>query len=110
MIPKSWRVKIFNWFSAGKLTLTYEKPGEYNLMSYTLGGGSGSLTINPNGSYGSGTTNDGTLTIKVTPANGGTIVQVNTSDYVSGALHIIPDGTDFDRELGKIITMSKLKA
>jgi hypothetical protein len=50
------------------------------------------------------------LTIKITPANGGTIVQTQTGDYVNVELYIIPDGIDFDRELGKIITVSKLKS
>jgi hypothetical protein len=50
------------------------------------------------------------MTIKVTPANGGNIVSVQSNDYAQGELHIIPEGSDFDRELGKIITMSKLKA
>jgi hypothetical protein len=104
---KDLRVRIFNWFAAGRLTLTYEKPKEYNPMStYTIGGGNlGALTINPSTPQTSQTIN-----IKVTPANGGTIVQVNTQEYSVGELHIIPDGTDFDRELGKIITLSKLKA
>lgn len=82
-------------------------------MSYTLGGGSGSLTINPNGNMGynlGSTQTNQTLTVKITPANGGTIIQMQTSEYGGGELHIIPDGCDFDRELGKIITMSKLKA
>jgi hypothetical protein len=35
---------------------------------------------------------------------------MQTSDYATGELYIIPDGIDFDRELGKIITVSKLKS
>jgi hypothetical protein len=50
------------------------------------------------------------MTIKITPANGGTIIQLQNTEYGTGDLYIIPDGGDFDRELGKIITMSKLKA
>lgn len=81
-------------------------------MSYTLGGTqAGTININPNG-YGITTTpqNNQTMTIKITPANGGTIVQMSANDYTNGELYIIADGEDFDRELGKIITMSKLKA
>jgi hypothetical protein len=76
--------------------------------TYTIGGGGaglGGLTINP-----STPQNSQTLTIKITPANGGTIVQTQTGDYVNVELYIIPDGIDFDRELGKIITVSKLKS
>ena len=52
-----------------------------------------------------------TITIKVTPANGGHIVSV-TSRENSGneELHIIGEDADFDRELGKIITLNRLKA
>ena len=81
-------------------------------MSYTLGGTqAGTININPNG-YGITPTpqNSQTMTIKITPANGGTIVQMHTNEYSNGELYIISDGADFDRELGKIITMSKLKA
>jgi len=103
---KNLRIKIFNWFAAGKMTLTYEKPQEYKLMStYTIAGGySGGITLNP--SY---TTPTNTLTLKITPANGGTIVSVQNPSGQED-LHIIPDGVDFDRELGKIITMNRLKS
>ena len=56
------------------------------------------------------TQNSQTMTIKITPANGGTIIQMHLQEYSNGELYIIPDGSDFDRELGKIITMSKLKS
>jgi hypothetical protein len=114
MIPKSWRTRFFNWLGAGKITLTVDKPQEYSMANtYTIGGagsmnynpGLGGLTINP-----SAPQTSQTMTVKITPANGGTIVQMQTSDYGTGELHIIPNGTDFDRELGKIITMSKLKS
>jgi hypothetical protein len=105
---KNLRIRIFNWFAAGKLTLTHEKPQEHK-MSYTLGAGSpGTINITP-GFGGVGQTSQ-TLTLRITPANGGTIVQVQASEYGNGDLHIIPDGSDFDKELGKIITMSKLRA
>jgi len=60
------------------------------------------------------------ITFKITPANGGTIVtvtedvreknQITLSGYEREELYIIPDGVaDFDRELGKIITMHRMK-
>jgi hypothetical protein len=58
------------------------------------------------------------ITFKITNANGGTIVSVkeDSQGYTLGAisttdeLYIIPDGVeDFDRELGKIITMHRMK-
>ena len=114
MIPKSWRIAFFNWLGAGKITLTIDKPQEYSMANtYTIGGagsmnyspGLGGLTINP-----SAPQTSQTMMIKITPANGGTIVQMHVQEYSQGELHIIPDGADFDRELGKIITMSKLRA
>jgi hypothetical protein len=107
MIPKSWRIAFFNWLGAGKLILETDKPKDYYAMAntYTIGGGGAGLTINPSSPQSSQT-----LTIKITPANGGTIIQMQTSDYATGELHIIPDDADFDRELGKIITISKLRA
>jgi hypothetical protein len=108
MIPKNWRIAFFNWLGAGKITLTVDKPQEYSMANtYTIGGGGaglGGITLSPTPQ------SSQTLTIKITPANGGTIVQMQTSDYGNGELHIIPDGVDFDRELGKIITVSKLRA
>ena len=89
------------------------KPQEYKPMSYTLGGvQNGTININPNMGYNPGAApqTSQTMTIKITPANGGTIIQMNLVEYGQGELYIIPDGADFDRELGKIITMSKLKA
>jgi len=109
MIPKSWRIAFFNWLGAGKVKLTVDKSQEYTMgNTYTIGGGNsalGGLTINP-----STPQTSQTLTVKITPANGGTIVQTQTGDYVNVELYIIPDGIDFDRELGKIITVSKLKS
>ena len=111
MIPKSWRIRLFNWIGAGRITLTEDKPQEYNTMStYTLGGGAGQPWA---GSIGIGPTSQGpitgqTLTLKITPANGGSIVSV-AGQTSAESLYIIADGDDFDRELGKIITMSKLK-
>jgi hypothetical protein len=108
MIPKNWRIAFFNWLGAGKVKLTVDKPQEYSMgNTYTLGGGGYSLgdlaiVAMPQSSQ--------TMTVKITPANGGTIVQMQTNEYGNGELYIIPDGIDFDRELGKIITMSKLKS
>ena len=60
------------------------------------------------------------ITFKIVQANGGTIISVidnqrseNTitiSGYEREELYIIPDGVeDFDRELGKIITLHRMK-
>jgi hypothetical protein len=62
------------------------------------------------------------ITFKITPANGGTIITVteearrnDVSITLAGygereELYIIPEGVDdFDRELGKIITLHRMK-
>lgn len=113
---KNLRIQIFNWFAAGRITAKqYEQ--ENPMSTYIVGnagGSSGVLNINPNGNMaynpGAAVQTERTMMIKITPATGGMIIQVNTQEYSQGELYIIPEGTDFDRELGKIITMSKLKA
>ena len=110
---KNFRISILNWLAAGRITIEKDKkPQEYNNMAYTIGGSQGTININPSMGYGTGSAPQSiqTMMIKITPANGGTIVQMNVQEYSNGELYIIPDGADFDRELGKIITMSKLKA
>jgi hypothetical protein len=109
---KNLRIDILNWLAAGRITIEKDKkPQEYNSMTYTLGGnGGGSINISPTYQQSVSPQSSQTMTIKVTPANGGTIIQMQTNEYGNGELHIIPDGSDLDRELGKIITMSKLKA
>ena len=75
----------------------------------------GGLTINPTNKM-----NLPGITFKITPANGGTIItvtedvreknQITLSGYEREELYIIPDGVeDFDRELGKIITIHRMK-
>lgn len=60
------------------------------------------------------------ISFKITQANGGTIITVTDSHHgesgitISGyereELYVIPDGVeDFDRELGKIITLHRMK-
>lgn len=95
------RLAIFNWFAAGRMTLVDK---EEQKMSYSIVGGynnPGSITLGPTTQ---GPITSQTLTLRITPANGGSIVSVNDD------LYIIGDDADFDRELGKIITMTKLRS
>jgi hypothetical protein len=109
---KNFRIRIFNWLGAGKVTLKVDQPQEYTNMGYTLNAGAtnwsngGIDTITLGGNQHNFRN---TITIKVTPATGGHIVSVD-SNANHNELHIIPEGTDFDRELGKIITLNRLKA
>jgi hypothetical protein len=112
MIPKNWRIKFFNWLSAGRLTLVLDNTKEHFTTmgsTYTIGGGgynAGSISLGPTTQ---GPITGQTLTIKITPANGGNIVSVGNMNHDEN-LYIISDDADFDRELGKIITVSKLKS
>lgn len=101
------RIRIFNWFAAGRMTLVNETTEYKPMSSYTLGAGNGigAISINTNTF-----SNDRSVNLRITPANGGTIISIQTHDYSNHELHIIPDDADFDRELGKIITMNKLKS
>ena len=108
---RNLRISILNWFAAGRMTIEKEKKP----MAYTLTGNPNAI-LNTSGTYQpfspnpAGMQTQNTMSIKITPANGGTIIQVNNQEYSVGELYIIPDGVDFDRELGKIITVSKLKS
>jgi hypothetical protein len=106
---RNFRISILNWLAAGRITIEKNKPKDYN-MAYTIGGSGGTVNLGPASGYSSGIKTNQTMVIKITPANGGTIIQMNTEEYGQGELHIIPDDSDFDRELGKIITLSKLKS
>ena len=97
------RLAIFNWFAAGRMTLVDKE--EHKMSTYSIAGGAGynnmgSITLGPSTQ---GPITSQTLTLRITPANGGSIVSVNDD------LYIIGDDADFDRELGKIITMTKLR-
>ena len=109
---RNFRISILNWLAAGRIVIEKDKKTqENNKMGYTLGGvQNGTININPSGYSTQSPQNSQTMTIKITPANGGTIIQMHLQEYSNGELYIIPDGSDFDRELGKIITMSKLKS
>jgi hypothetical protein len=134
MISKKWRIKIFNWFGAGRIALTNET--EYNPMStysITAGAGAGSLHVHSGGlgaghggfSYNTNTDlshmniTASSINFNVAKAAGGWIVQVNKANRNSitlagvgpeSDLHIIHESEDFDSALGKIVTMSCLKA
>ena len=136
---KNLRLAIFNWLGAGRLVIEKEKKlQEYTMgTTYTLGaGGAGGLIYNG----GAGSFNYTTqpqpqvhnmnlipsINFNVAKANGGWIVQVNqaqttqqnvisltglgSSDSKPPELYLIAEDAEFDKELGKIISMACLKA
>ena len=115
LFPKSrsWRLRFFNWLTQGRLTIEEEQVAT-NAYQSAYGQLQTVTLANPNNSM-----NLPGITFKITSANGGTIISVNenlsqytiTGSTSSEELYIIPDGVeDFDRELGKIITMYRMKS
>lgn len=49
------------------------------------------------------------IDLRITPANGGTIVHIKNDDGEIGELYVIDDAKDLGVELGKILTMHLLK-
>jgi len=115
LFPKSrsWRLRFFNWLAQGRIILEEENKVATNAYQSAYGQLQTVTLANPSSSM-----NLPGISFKITSANGGTIISVNESapQYTLGAngsseeLYIIPDGVeDFDRELGKIITMYRMK-
>jgi hypothetical protein len=114
LFPKSrsWRLRFFHWLTQGQITIEEEKQMSSNVYQSAYG------QLQTVQLAGSNSMNLPGITFKITSANGGTIISVNESplQYTLGTndsseqLYIIPDGVeDFDRELGKIITMYRIK-
>jgi len=81
------------------MSYTLQGTGMPGLKSVDLGGLS-----NHNHPY------QGGVDIRITPANGGTIVSILRGEYVGKPdLYVISDQQDMGEELGKIITIACLK-
>jgi len=122
---KQLRIKIFNWFAAGNLTLKLEKEKNMGNSGYTLGTTGAGTSYGPLGITTAASIHvpepsinlKNSLNFTIARAQGGWIVQVNKAHTItfsnesssSAELYIINEDADFDRELGKIITMSCLK-
>lgn len=78
------------------MNMTYSVAGGYGGGQITLGGVESTRIQGPQ-----------TITLQITPANGGTVVSVRT--HGAEELHVIADDANFDTELGKIITHHRLK-
>lgn len=108
----SWRLRFFHWLTNGQITIKEEQKMSSNAYQSPYGPlQTVQLSSNHN-------MNLPGISFKLTQANGGTIVSVkeDAQGYTLGTisttdeLYIIPDGVeDFDRELGKIITMHRMK-
>ena len=123
---KQLRIKIFNWLAAGNLTLKLEKEKNMGNSGYTLGTSGAGTNYGPLGITTSVPIHvsepsinlKNSLNFTIARAQGGWIVQINKTHTItfsnnesssSAELYIINEDADFDREIGKIITMSCLK-
>lgn len=116
MIFANLRIRFLNWLAKpAKTVFTNAYAKEQTTMSYAintgagLGGGyGGTITLGPHSTDRIDIASKSTVNLTVANANGGWIVQINNRDSEQ-SLYVIPEGADFDRELGKIITMMCLK-
>jgi hypothetical protein len=119
----SLRIRILNWLAAPsrtQFTNNYKKETEMSTNTLTLGASAGyPVMTNVGAGYGNWNATDllpddkkinvqGGVNFTVRKANGGWIVQINRFG-VELDYYVIAEDADFDRELGKIITMSCLK-
>lgn len=106
------RERIFNWFANGHISVNTKDIAKERLNNMAMAPSQSGLSIGQFAGITQTnwdlTQSQNTISIKITPATGGTIVQVG-GQLEGPELYVIPDGTDFDSELGKIITHSRLK-
>ena len=100
MIPRSWRLNILNWLSAGYMTIT--KDDDYPEVA-SVGINSMAPEVDITG-----------LSFNVMPAQGGTIVQLRKYDDKLSrnnySTHIIAEGQDVAEAIGKIVAIELWKA
>ena len=112
MMFKKSRLRLANWLSGGRILFDKEEnkamtaiAGQYASAGIALGNASGLYTLGaqePNNVY-----INSDITIRITHANGGYIISIQSGPIPK--LYLIHEDADFDKELGKIITMSKLQ-
>lgn len=112
MMFKKSRLRLANWLSGGRILFDKEEnkamtaiAGQYASAGIALGNASGLYTLGaqePNNVY-----INSDITIRITHANGGYIISIQSGPIPK--LYLIHEDADFDKELGKIITMSQLQ-
>jgi len=102
--------RFFNWLSSNKFQIadSNEEKTVGTSSPYISAATMGPLTINLGQETTSIVVN---TTLQIISANGGTIISIKNGHHSSTPeLYIIPEDAEFDTELGKIITMSRLRA
>lgn len=90
--------------------MTYSIAGSVGAAGMNLGGLD---TISIGGSYCDSRLHGAApyVNIALIRAHGGTIVQCRTEEHAAWSYHVVPESVEnFDTELGKIISMTLLKA
>lgn len=99
MMPRSWRLNVLNWLGAGYMTIT--KDDDYAVANVGIDSMSPEVDITG-------------LSFNVMPAQGGTIVQLRKYDDKLSrnnySTHIIVEGEDVAKAIGKIVAIELWKA
>ena len=111
MMFKKSRLRLANWLSGGRILFDKEEnkamtaiAGQYTSAGIALGNSSGLYTLGPQEPN---VYINSDITIRITHANGGYIISIQSGPIPK--LYLIHEDADFDKELGKIITMSQLQ-
>jgi len=111
MMFKKSRLRLANWLSGGRILFDKEEnkamtaiAGQYASAGIALGNASSLYSI---GAQEPNVYINSDITIRITHANGGYIISIQSGPIPK--LYLIHEDADFDKELGKIITMSQLQ-
>jgi len=110
MMFKKSRLRLANWLSGGRILFDKEEnkamavAGQYTSAGIALGNASGLYSI---GAQEPNVYINSDITIRITHAVGGYIISIQSGPIPK--LYLIHEDADFDKELGKIITMSQLQ-
>ena len=111
MMFKKSRLRLANWLSGGRILFDKEEnkamtaiAGQYTSAGIALGNSSGLYTLGPQEPN---VYINSDITIRITHAVGGYIISIQSGPIPK--LYLIHEDADFDKELGKIITMSQLQ-
>lgn len=98
MIPRTWRLKLFNWLGAGYISVDRDDRGRDSILP---------VESAPDVCM------DKALRFNLLPARGGCVLEIRTHDTRNHewdtVTHIIPDGADIAKAVGDIVAMEALK-
>ena len=102
MIPRTWRLKLFNWLGAGYITVEQDECNQ-PMGKYAP------ITLREDHSIDL----DDPIRFKVQAVQGGTIVETSWRDHktdnIDRKMHIITPDQDLSESIGKIVSMELLR-